>query len=99
MASAKGYKGFKITLRPDWEDIKIPVMAFGLAEKFRNNPLLQKLIDTYPHTLVEGNYWNDKFWGYCLKTNEGSNWLGKLLMVARIRLINGFPLDVPDHGF
>ena len=99
MASPNGYKGFKIVLRPDWEDIKIPVMAFGLRVKF-SAPLMQKmLIDTYPHNLVEGNYWNDKFWGFCLKTNKGENNLGKLHMVARERLINGLPLDAPDLVF
>lgn len=99
MASPDGYKGFKITLRPDWEDIKITVMAFGLAAKWSHDPLRQRLIDTYPHVLVEGNYWNDKIWGFCLKTNEGQNLLGLLHMEARTRLINGQPLIVSDHGF
>ncbi len=103
MASRKGYMTptglFKIVLRPDWEDIKIRVMAYALAEKFRNNPLRQKLIDTHPQELVEGNYWNDKVWGFCLKTNEGQNLLGLLLMEVRMRLINDEPLIVSDHGF
>lgn len=79
--------GRKVELRHDWDDIKVGVMAYGLYWKFtRHEELGNKLISTAPNELVEGNYWNDKFWGYCLKTNEGSNWLGTLLMHLREEL-------------
>lgn len=44
------------------------------------------MIATGGEDLVEGNRWNDKFWGVCLKTGRGENWLGKLLMQVRAEL-------------
>lgn len=84
---AKGLKAFgrSFELRADWEDIKLEVMEYGLRYKFSDhNPnLRQKLIDTGNLHIQEGNWWNDKFWGVCLKTNIGENNLGKLLMKIR----------------
>jgi ribA/ribD-fused uncharacterized protein len=91
--------GREVPLRPDWEDIKLQVMAFGLMKKFEHPSLRQKLIATYPHRLVEGNYWNDKIWGYCLKTDEGKNYLGQLLMTLRTMLINEQLSAGPDPTF
>lgn len=81
----KQINSLKSEWRSDWEDIKLDVMLYGLRYKFtNNNPILkQKLIDTGDLHLVEYNYWNDKFWGVCLKTGEGENHLGKLLMQVR----------------
>lgn len=85
--SLKGLKGFgkKIELRGDWEDIKINVMLHGLRVKFSSyNPeLKQLLLDTGDAVLQEGNWRGDKYWGVCLKTGEGENNLGKLLMQVR----------------
>lgn len=86
---SKGLKKFvndnKHLWRSDWNDVKLSVMEYGLRYKFsENNPkLLQKLIDTKGIELVEYNWWNDKFFGVCLKTGEGENNLGKLLMKIR----------------
>jgi len=84
---AKGLKKFGRTLpiREDWEEIKIKVMLYGLRYKFSDhNPYLKdRLIKTKDSILEEGNWWNDKFWGVCLKTGEGENNLGKLLMQVR----------------
>ena len=84
---SKGLKSFvrQFTLREDWEDIKLNVMLYGLRYKFsEHNPhLRQKLIWTRNEHIQEGNYWNDKFWGVCLKTGEGENHLGRLLMQVR----------------
>ena len=53
--------------------------------KFHQNPdLLEKLLNTGTQELVEGNRWNDKFWGVCLKTNKCKNALGKALMKVRM---------------
>ncbi len=83
----KGVKKFgqTLTVREDWKGIRLGVMLYGLRYKFsENNPILrQKLIDTGDQELQEGNYWNDKFWGVCLKTGEGENNLGSLLMQVR----------------
>ena len=53
--------------------------------KFIQNPRLAKwLIETGDEILVEGNTWNDKFWGVC--NGEGANNLGKILMAIRTEL-------------
>lgn len=88
MASPNGYKGFKITLRPDWEDIKVIVMMDGLRAKFKHPELAKQLIATYPQQLVEGNWWNDVFWGVRLKDGFGKNMLGKCLSIIRLEFIN-----------
>lgn len=87
----KGLKKFgrSFTIRDDWGDIKLQVMEYGLRWKFSNsNPRLRsKLISTSEYELIEYNWWNDKFWGVCLKTGEGENHLGKLLMKVRDDII------------
>ena len=83
----KGLKKFGNTfeLRDDWENIKFDVMLHGLRYKFsENNPKLRRqLIDTEDEHIQEGNHWNDRIWGVCLKTGEGENNLGRLLMQVR----------------
>lgn len=74
--------GQSVTLRPDWEDIKVEVMRGLLIIKFVDNPVLgSRLIATGNAELVEGNTWGDQFWGVC--GGEGKNWLGRLLMEIR----------------
>jgi ribA/ribD-fused uncharacterized protein len=74
--------------RDNWDSIKENVMLYGLRQKFSNPILKQKLIDTEDMVIEEGNTWSDKFWGICLKTGEGENKLGKLLMKVRSELKN-----------
>lgn len=72
--------------RDNWNDIKVKVMAYGLKQKFSNPILKQKLLDTEDMVIEEGNTWNDTFWGIDLKTGEGENNLGILLMKLRNEL-------------
>lgn len=55
-----------------------------LQIKFSEDPYKTKLICTYPQSLVEGNTWNDTYWGVC--NGIGDNNLGKLLMQVRDQL-------------
>ena len=76
--------GRKIKIRSGWHLIRIDVMRDCLRMKFAQNPVLrQKLIDTGESFLMEGNTWGDTFWGVDLKTGEGANKLGFLLMEIR----------------
>lgn len=76
--------GRKIQLRDGWEGMKQQVMQQILMDKFsRNSIIRQKLLDTGDQQLVEGNWWGDKIWGVCLKTNQGKNLLGHTLMTVR----------------
>tara|TARA_E500000178_G_C16807440_1_gene655381 strand:- start:54 stop:479 length:426 start_codon:yes stop_codon:yes gene_type:complete len=74
--------GKKVNLREDWNRVKIDVMREVLICKFSQNPgLKEKLIATGNEELIEGNNWNDRFWGVC--RGVGQNHLGKLLMDIR----------------
>lgn len=78
--------GRKVKLRPDWENVKILVMLECLIEKFKDPELAKSLLNTGEAELIEGNTWNDTFWGVC--RGNGKNNLGKLLMDVRTRLRN-----------
>ena len=80
--------GRTIQLRPDWEEVKVPIMRFGLTLKFAANPELKaQLLNTLESVLVEGNYWHDNIWGNCMCPKcvniKGQNLLGYLLMEVR----------------
>lgn len=84
-------RGYKITLRPDWEDVKIRKMyQICLAKFTQNSHLKDKLLKTYTTELIEGNTWHDNFWGDCscekCKNIKGQNNLGKILMYIRDNL-------------
>ena len=76
--------GRALPLRPDWEDVKLHVMAEVLTAKFSDPTLRAKLLATGDAKLIEGNTWGDTFWGMC--RGEGTNWLGVLLMDLRRQL-------------
>lgn len=76
--------GKYLTLRPDWESVKLDVMLGLLKQKFApGSKLYDDLLQTKPLHIQEGNYWGDKYWGVCLKTGTGENHLGRLLMQLR----------------
>jgi ribA/ribD-fused uncharacterized protein len=80
-AQIKGV-GRSLTLRPDWNDVRIDIMRGLVKKKFSTNSTLkQKLLDTGKAELIEGNTWHDYFWGVC--NEKGQNWLGKILMDIR----------------
>src|SRR5688572_9016268 len=55
--------GRKITMRADWENIKLAVMQEILESKFNKNSYLRdKLIATGNKYLEETNWWSDRFW-------------------------------------
>lgn len=73
--------GRSVKLRSDWEKIKDDVMLDILEAKFFNAQLSKMLVATGSEELIEGNTWNDKYWGIC--NGEGQNKLGQLLMKVR----------------
>lgn len=74
----------KYPRRADWPEVKLGIMAKLLAIKFAIPELRDKLLGTGDQELVEGNTWNDTFWGVC--NGVGENHLGKLLMALRASL-------------
>jgi ribA/ribD-fused uncharacterized protein len=83
--------GRKLTLRPDWPDVKVKVMQELVAQKFDGHPdLVKLLLATGDAELAEGNTRHDNFWGDCRCPRcakiTGQNWLGRILMDVRQRL-------------
>lgn len=76
--------GKKLVLRNHWNEIRVSIMLYLLRQKFGRQPLRHQLLATGNRQLVEGNYWNDTFWGVC--QGRGDNNLGKLLMQVRSEL-------------
>jgi ribA/ribD-fused uncharacterized protein len=73
--------GRALTLRLDWEEIKIDVMHDLLMQKFSKEPFKSLLLSTKDSYLEETNHWGDVVWGVC--NGIGQNNLGKLLMKIR----------------
>jgi ribA/ribD-fused uncharacterized protein len=73
--------GRSVKLRDNWEQARVIVMHGLLQQKFHDNPLRTKLLETRHVWLEEGNTWGDTFWGVC--NGVGENMLGKLLMLVR----------------
>lgn len=79
--------GRSTKLRKGWSDMRVYIMAEIVHAKFEQNPdLAEKLLATGNDTLIEGNTWNDKFWGVDSRTGEGQNILGNVLMSVRTTL-------------
>ena len=75
--------GNQIALRFDWDDqLALKIMEDIVRAKFEDDALAQKLIETSPSELIEGNSWGDTFWGQC--NGQGENHLGKILMKIRL---------------
>lgn len=80
--------GKKIKLRKDWNQIKLKLMKNLVLSKFKHNPnLIDKLLATGDKELIEGNNWNDSYWGVTdWGKGKGQNHLGKILMEVRDEL-------------
>ena len=78
-------KGRRVSLRSDWEQVKDDIMYQVVKAKFeQNDELKEKLLATENQMLVEGNTWNDTYWGIC--QGKGFNVLGVTLMLIRHEL-------------
>jgi hypothetical protein len=75
-------------IRQDWDTARVEVMEQVVLEKFKQNKLLgEKLLATGDTQLIEGNTWNDRFWGVP-ENGKGANLLGQVLMNVR-RMLRG----------
>ena len=80
-------RGRSVQLRSDWETVKDDIMYEIVKSKFtQNQDLKRQLLDTGDEELIEGNTWNDTYWGMDIRTNRGKNKLGKILMRVRKEL-------------
>jgi ribA/ribD-fused uncharacterized protein len=80
-AKAKA-RGREIGTPENWNNIKLATMREIVYAKFCQNAALAiRLASTGDIALVEGNRWNDTYWGVC--NGVGENHLGKILMELR----------------
>ena len=79
--------GREITMRADWDDIRVNVMRQLLEQKFAlGSQCAHMLCLTEDHHIEETNTWGDTFWGVC--RGEGLNVLGEMLMEIRADLLS-----------
>lgn len=78
----KKYKTYNLT-----EEFRLNLMYQLLSIKFNQEPFKSLLIATGDCNIIEKNYWGDTFFGYCLKTNQGKNHLGQMIMNIREKLL------------
>jgi ribA/ribD-fused uncharacterized protein len=87
-------RGKQVCLVPNWNKNRDHVMLKLLTLKFGSitdlsRELKAKLIRTSPLLLIEGNCWDDTYWGMCQDESgqwQGHNKLGTLLMQVRHQL-------------
>lgn len=72
---------------PEWDSQRVDVMIALLVQKYQDPELAKRLIATGAKVLIEGNTWNDTFWG--VSNNRGRNILGGILMNIRDKIKNG----------
>jgi len=78
-------RGNTVVVDMFWEAKRLPLMRAFLVKKFApGSHLAYRLLATGNAELIEGNDWNDRFWGMC--NGVGENHLGRLLMEIRDRL-------------
>ena len=76
------WAGRKVSIRADWEAVKLDVMLGFLRQKFTpGTALAEKLLATGDAHIEEGNHWGDVYWGTV--DGKGANHLGRLLMQVR----------------
>lgn len=76
--------GRNVTLRSDWENVKVHIMRDLLRQKFTQPKFRALLLATGDQHIEEGNYWGDRYWGVSpVGSGKGQNILGRLIMQVR----------------
>ena len=94
---AKRY-GRQVSLRSDWEEVKVDIMTELIRNKAFHNPEFCKaLIDSKGAYIVEDTTgWHDNYWGDCqcgnCRLKFKHNVLGKCLMKVRDEIIEKYNL-------
>ena len=71
-------------LRPDWNVVRLAVMLRLVREKFRQHPeLATRLIATGDGRLINSVDFS-RYWG---SSQQGRNWLGRILELVRAELL------------
>jgi len=79
--------GRKVTLRENWDKIKLDIMRRIVNAKFAQHPDLMAKLRAIKGLICEDNYWHDNFWGNCrcdrCINKQSENHLGRILMDIR----------------
>lgn len=78
--------GRHVTMRADWNVIKLSVMEDLTRQKYSTELMKFRLLNTGDVEIQEGNSWGDTFWGIC--GGVGQNNLGKIIMKIRQELVD-----------
>ena len=73
----------------DWDERRVDTMTRLLIQKFQDPKLARQILETGDKILIEGNDWEDTFWGVNKNSRKGRNILGRLLMNIREKLRTG----------
>jgi ribA/ribD-fused uncharacterized protein len=90
-SQAKKY-GKSVTLRPNWQDVRLDIMEVLVRQKFQLPGFKSQLLKI-DGDIIESNRWHDQFWGDCWCTyyvecrTPGQNHMGKILMKIRDELV------------
>ena len=84
------YWGFEKKDGKEWDECRLDIMIDLLIKKFSQFELATQLLQTEKKELIEGNDWNDTFWGVCNidGVQRGHNFLGRILFVIRDKIRN-----------
>ena len=78
--------GRGVTMRPDWDAVKLGVMQDLVRQKFARPDLADLLRKTGDAPILELNAWGDRYWGVIEGADGrliGANHLGRILMDVR----------------
>ena len=76
--------GRQVSLRPDWESVKVDVMREALLAKFRGNAEARRALLSTGHRPIHEDSPRDLEWGW--GEGRGRDLLGRLLMEVRSTL-------------
>ncbi len=88
-------RGQEIEIHDDWERRKIDIMFSLNLRKFSKADLGKRLAETGDAEIIEGNTWDDTFWGVC--EGVGENNLGIILMRLRTIMQEGAASMLSNH--
>ncbi|ERM58404.1 MULTISPECIES: NADAR family protein [Vibrio] len=78
-------RDYEDQVREDWYDIRVEVMEFIVAEKFRQNPQFALFLTNTGDSVIKEHSHKDSFWGDG-GDGTGENRLGEILMAVRQQL-------------
>lgn len=81
--------GRDLPLRPDWDEVRISLMATLQTRKYAAPEMAERLLATGDVPIVELNAWGDTFWGAVERKGQivGHNRLGLILEARRAALV------------